>query len=89
MSDSWLGADLEEMNGMSIRLWGSAREIDELMTQLTKVIDSVWWKGADADHFRADWLTHVTALQRLTEGFREAGDHIKTQAQDQRRVSQD
>ena len=61
-----LGMDPEQMGTLQKTMQREAGQIRTLAKQLDGQLKGAWWKGTDADRFRADWDgTHRTGLERI------------------------
>lgn len=81
-----LGLDTEAMGTLQKSLERDASTIASLTKQLNTQLRAAWWKGPDADKFRAEWEgTHRAQLDRLSAALGAAakvvGKNITQQTQ--------
>ena len=50
-----LGADVEQLDQLSRKFDQEAQQIAQATQQISSQVNSVWWKGPDADRFRNEW----------------------------------
>jgi hypothetical protein len=67
---------------------GKAGELEQTISQMTQVIGGFDWRGPDADRTRENWQSEqVRSLTSVVEALRAFATLIKTQAQEQEKVS--
>ena len=83
-----LGADVEQLDRLGAKLKERAAAMDDTVRQLSTQLNGTWWKGADADAFRARWdgelRAQITKVKTLLETTAQT---VAKQAADQRQVS--
>lgn len=83
-----LGADPEELERLSKKFEQEAQQIQQAQQQITNQVNSVWWKGPDADKFRNEWEGQFASqLKKIAEALRQTGTIVRKQAQQQRQTS--
>lgn len=83
-----VGADVEQLNQLSAQLNNKANDIQNVISQLTSAINSVEWKGNDANRFRSDWQGHhVGQLKQVVSALQTASQNAKRNAQEQQQAS--
>lgn len=84
-----IGADVEQLDRLGAKFKEKAAEITQMQAQISSQLTNTWWKGADADKFRAQWegdmRSQLTKLKTLLEATAQV---VVRQASDQRAVSQ-
>ena len=66
----------------------SGRSLSPFQQQISSQVNSVWWKGPDADRFRNEWEGQFSAqLKKIAEALRQTGTIVRKQAQQQRQTS--
>lgn len=72
----FLGLDIEAVRRLSRQLHAQSDEVALATKELTTVVESTDWIGADHTAFLHEWQTqHAPALRRSSELLREAGDY--------------
>lgn len=85
---SQYGADVEALDNLSRKFEEESGKIQQATSTISSQLQSVWWKGPDAERFKSDWeSTHKTALTRIGESLTQAANHCRKQAAEQRQVS--
>lgn len=83
-----LGADVEQLDQLSRKFDEAAQQISTATQQITSQVNSVWWKGPDAERFKSEWQgQHAAQLKRISEALRQIGQVARKQAQQQRQTS--
>ena len=83
-----VGADVEQLNQLSAQLNNKANDIQNVISQLTSAINSVEWKGNDANRFRSDWQgQYVNQLKQVVSALQTASQNAKRNAQEQQTAS--
>jgi peptidoglycan hydrolase CwlO-like protein len=84
----WLGASLEDLNSLAVKLDQSAADIESSVSELAGYFVAVWWKGADADEFRNSWeTTSSKQLTALAQECRNAATDVRRQRSAQEEAS--
>jgi len=78
MSTAQIGLNLEQMSELSRRFELKATEVEQLVSDLSRLIGSggasgtVYWQGQVADRFRSEWDgVYVRNLRELATALRE------------------
>ena len=88
MSPSIQGADADQLDRLAVLFQEKAQQLDNLGNQVRKAVNQVHWEGGGWGRFRAEWdQQHHKRLRVASQGLRQASDQLRSQAQDQRRVS--
>ncbi len=83
-----LGLDVEAARDLSRNMSSTADNFNQMMQQLSNLINNVEWRGADADNFRNNWQSSAMPnLNQIIEMLRENGTNLARQADEQERVS--
>jgi uncharacterized protein YukE len=83
-----VGADVEQLNQLAAQLNNKANDIQNVISQLTSAINSVEWKGNDANRFRSDWQSqYVGQLKTVVSALQTASQNAKRNAQEQQSAS--
>lgn len=84
-----LGLDPEQMGTLQKTLQREAGDMRTLAKQLDGQLKAAWWKGTDADRFRAEWDgTHKVQLERISVALEEAAKRVATNVAQQTQASQ-
>ena len=82
------GADVQELRELGNKLQQGSQEISRTKSQLTSQVNSVDWKGPDAEAFKNDWSgEHTAALTKVIQALEEAGRKAKANANAQESTS--
>lgn len=84
-----LGLDPEQMGTLQKAMQRDAGAIRALSKQLDGQLRSAWWKGTDADRFRADWDgNHRAQLEKVSAALESASKVIAVNITQQTQASQ-
>jgi uncharacterized protein YukE len=84
-----LGLDPEQMTTLQKALQRDAVAIRSLTKQLDGQLRSAWWKGSDADRFRADWDGgHRAQLEKVSSALEAAAKVVASNVSQQVQASQ-
>lgn len=84
-----LGLDPEQMTALQKSFQREAGDIRTLGKQLDGQLKSAWWKGTDADRFRADWESnHKAQLEKIAVALEDAAKRVATNVAQQTQASQ-
>jgi uncharacterized protein YukE len=84
-----LGLDPEQMGALQKAMQRDAGQIRTLTKQLDGKLRSAWWKGTDADRFRADWDgNHRAQLEKVAVALEAAAKVVATNVTQQTQASQ-
>ncbi|WP_125773494.1 WXG100 family type VII secretion target [Antribacter gilvus] len=82
------GLNVSQVRELGQRLTQKAEEVDQIVNQVSAQVESVSWKGPDAERFKNEWNSqHKTALKKAAESLREAGRNATKNAQMQEQTS--
>ena len=82
------GLDVEQVRTLSKQLHNKSQQVQEILTTLTSALESVDWKGPDADKFRSDWKgTHTAALKNVIHALDDASQKATQNANAQEQTS--
>jgi|SoiMetStandDraft_2_1073263.scaffolds.fasta_scaffold332271_2 hypothetical protein len=83
-----LGLDVEAARDLSRNMGSTADNMNQMMQQLSNLLNNVEWRGSDADNFRNQWQgSAMPQLNQIIEMLRENGTNLARQADEQERVS--
>jgi uncharacterized protein YukE len=78
-----VGANLEQMIELAQRFQVKADEVEQLITDLSRLVGSggamgaVYWQGRLADRFRAEWdSVYVRNLRQLADALRDQARYV-------------
>ncbi len=84
----FLGMNPAEVRELARLLDQKASEVDAARTECTAKIQSVEWKGQDAEKFRSEWEgQHAPNLQRASEQMKQAAQAANRNADEQEQTS--
>lgn len=84
-----LGLDPEQMGALQKLMQRDAGEIRTLTKQLDSKLRAAWWKGTDADRFRAEWDSgHKAQLDKVAAALEAQAKVIATNVTQQTQASQ-
>ena len=84
-----LGADVEQLEMLGRKFEEEAQKIETTVSTIASQVTAIWWHGPDADRFRNEWQTTYTSnLRQVIQHLQQAGSNCRTQATQQRQVSQ-
>lgn len=82
------GMDIEQIHALSAQLDGAGREVEQVITALTKGLSTTPWTGNDRSRFEHDWLTtHTAGLRNAALALHQAAQASSHHAEEQRRAS--
>ncbi|GAA2405778.1 WXG100 family type VII secretion target [Mycolicibacterium llatzerense] len=85
---AYYGIEPEQMDQMGRQFESKAAEIQSLVSQLGRAVESVGWSGPDADRFKTDWQgKHAAELKSVSEALRNAAQSIRRNMQEQQSAS--
>lgn len=84
-----LGADVEALDRLAKKFDQEAQALTQAVSQITSQVQGAWWKGQDAERFKAEWNGQYAAqLRRVADALRQIGQIVRKQAAQQRQTSQ-
>ena len=84
----FLGMNPAEVRDLARLLEQKASDVDAARTECTAKIQSVEWRGQDADKFRNEWESqHAPNLQRASEQMKQAAQAANRNADEQEQTS--
>ncbi len=87
---SMIGLDPVAMGRLAQRLVEDADLLQETVTTLTSELDTVDWRGPDADAFRETWAAqHAATLRDIAEDLLVKAERVRRERDDQIRASRD
>ncbi|HRE03091.1 MAG TPA: WXG100 family type VII secretion target [Ilumatobacteraceae bacterium] len=88
MAGPFTGMDIPAVRQLAQQLTSKADEIQQIMTTLTNLLQNTQWVGADRERYLADWQgSHVTALNNVINGLRDASQKATQNASEQEQAS--
>lgn len=83
-----LGLDPEQMTSLQKLMEKEAGEIRTMTKQLDSQLRGAWWKGTDADRFRAEWDgTHKSQLTKIAAALDAQAKAVKKNITQQTQAS--
>ena len=84
-----LGLDPEQMGALQKAMQRDAGQIRTLTKALDGKLRAAWWKGTDADRFRAEWDSgHKAQLDKVAVALEAAAKVVATNVTQQTQASQ-
>ncbi|NNE72723.1 MAG: hypothetical protein HKN26_03595 [Acidimicrobiales bacterium] len=85
-----LGADVEQMDRLAKAFTVGQKKLRSIDVSVTQAARSTYWRGPDADTFRARWDGIARRqLSSVADVLQEISDEVKRQADQQRQASSD
>lgn len=83
------GADVAQLRTAGHRFTASASDLQAMLAGLTqRIADPTYWRGADAERFRAEWESvSVPAVKAVVLGIHEVGTALLRHADEQEQAS--
>ena len=82
------GQDIEQVKQLAAQLNSKAGDIQNVISQLTSAVNSVEWRGPDAERFKSDWQgQHVPQLKQIVSALETASQKARTNAAEQQQAS--
>lgn len=82
------GADVDALEELAFTFDREARTIERLLDQIRGKVETVWWKGKDAETFRDEWDSEYRPqLMKIMHAFDHAHIRLIREAQEQRQAS--
>lgn len=82
------GMDVAGVRELSKLMRSKADEIDAAQKQVTTKVNSVVWKGADAERYKSDWNgTYVGQLRQVVDALNKAAQQAQKDADEQEKAS--
>jgi uncharacterized protein YukE len=89
MAGDMQGMDVEYARQSANRMDGGAGAVSDLVRQVSSMLDSVVWTGADAQRFHQDWHGQfMPQLQGATDALQQNSAVLKRRADLQEQASQ-
>ena len=83
-----VGADVEQLRTLAQLFGDKATSLEDVVSSINGQLHSAGWVGEDADTFKADWDSNLTALVRnVVDSLRERNTSLNQQADEQEKVS--
>ena len=83
-----VGADVEQLRALAQLFGDKATSLEDVVSSINGQLHSAGWVGEDADTFKADWDSSLTALVRnVVESLRERNTSLNQQADEQEKAS--
>ncbi|OBF29131.1 WXG100 family type VII secretion target [Mycobacterium sp. ACS4331] len=85
---AFIGQDVEQVQRLATQLNSKAGDIENVISQLSSAVNSVEWKGQDAERFKSDWQSqHLPQLKKVVEALKNASQTAKRNAAEQQQTS--
>lgn len=82
------GQDIEQVKQLAAQLNSKAGDIQNVISQLTSKVNSVEWRGPDAERFKSDWQgQHVPQLKQIVTALQTASQKASKNASEQQQAS--
>lgn len=82
------GQDIEQVKQLAAQLNSKASDIQNVISQLTSAVNSVEWRGPDAERFKSDWQgQHVPQLKQIVSALQTASQKASKNAAEQQQAS--
>ena len=83
-----VGADVEQLRTLAQLFGDKATSLEDVVSLINGQLHSAGWVGEDADTFKADWDSNLTALVRnVVDSLRERNTSLNQQADEQEKAS--
>ncbi len=83
-----VGADVEQLRALAQLFGDKATSLEDVVSSINGQLHSAGWVGEDADSFKADWDSNLTALVRnVVDSLRERNTNLNQQADEQEKAS--
>ena len=83
-----VGADVEQLRTLAQLFGDKATSLEDVVSSINGQLHSAGWVGEDADTFKADWDSTLTALVRnVVDSLRERNTSLNQQADEQEKAS--
>jgi fliA regulated lipase len=83
-----VGADVEQLRALAQLFGDKATSLEDVVSSINGQLHSAGWVGEDADTFKADWDSSLTALVRnVVQSLRERNTNLNQQADEQEKAS--
>ena len=83
-----VGADVEQLRTLAQLFGDKATSLEDVVSSINGQLHSAGWVGEDADTFKADWDSNLTALVRnVVDSLRERNTSLNQQADEQEKAS--
>lgn len=82
------GMDVASVRALSKLMRSKADEIESAAKQVNQQVNSVVWKGADAERYKSDWNgTHMAQLRQVVDALGKASQQASKDADEQEKAS--
>lgn len=82
------GMDIAGVRALSKLMRAKADEIDSAAKQVSQKVNTVVWKGADAERYKGDWSgTYLPQLRQVVEALNKASQLAAKDADEQEKAS--
>ena len=83
-----VGADVEQLRALAQLFGDKATSLEDVVNSINGQLHSAGWVGEDADAFKSDWDSNLTALVRnVVDSLRERNTSLNQQADEQEKAS--
>ena len=83
-----VGADVEQLRALAQLFGDKATSLEDVVSSINGQLHGAGWVGEDADTFKADWDSNLTALVRnVVDSLRERNTSLNQQADEQEKAS--
>jgi uncharacterized protein YukE len=81
--------DIEKGQNLVKELARASERFARLSSELTPVVNSSIWNGADSQQFKADWKYHSRTLMSVSQALRDASNSVQENVRQQQETSRD
>ena len=83
-----VGADVEQLRALAQLFGDKATSLEDVVNSINGQLHSAGWVGEDADAFKSDWDSNLTALVRnVVQSLRACNTSLNQQADEQEKAS--
>ena len=83
-----VGADVEQLRALAQLFGDKATSLEDVVNSINGQLHSAGWVGEDADAFKSEWDSNLTALVRnVVDSLRERNTSLNQQADEQEQAS--
>ena len=83
-----VGADVEQLRALAQLFGDKATSLEDVVSSINGQLHSAGWVGEDADAFKSDWDSNLTALVRnVVQSLRACNTSLNQQADEQEKAS--
>ena len=85
---AFLGMDIEGVRALAQQFGEKAQTVEDVISTISGQVQSVDWKGTDADQFKSEWqVTLSSQLPNVADALRQAQTTANNNADEQEQAS--